>query len=144
MALWGQNVPSKITVHIPIFRYCRVLYPSITESLLDKVISWAKTLTIITEEQVSIIKHARKSLLFYGEKTWAKKNNASLFDVTMGSCDGAEIWELVGLFILKEISDKCGIENMGLYRDDGLMLLHGKSGRLADKARKHCILSSTI
>jgi hypothetical protein len=25
---------------------------------------------------------------------------------------------------------------VGLYRDDGLILLHGKSGRLADKARK--------
>jgi CO dehydrogenase/acetyl-CoA synthase epsilon subunit len=54
------------------------------------LISWAKTLTLITEEQVSIIKHARKSLMFYGETTWAKKNNASLFDVTMGSYDGAE------------------------------------------------------
>jgi hypothetical protein len=93
-------------------------------------------LTIITEEQVSIIKHARKSLLFYGETTWAKKNNASLFDVAMGSYDGVEICELVGLFILKEISDKFGKENVGLYRDYGLMLLHGKSGRLAGKARK--------
>jgi hypothetical protein len=54
----------------------------------------------------------------------------------MGSYDGAEICELVGLFILKEISDKFGKENVGLYRDDGLMLLQGKSGRLADKARK--------
>ena len=75
-------------------------------------------------------------MLFYGETTWAKKNNASLFDVTMGSYDGAEICELVGLFILKEISDKFGKENVGLYRDDGLILFHGKSGRLADKARK--------
>ena len=74
-------------------------YPSITESLLDKVISWAKTLTIITEEQVPLIKHARKSLLFYGETTWAKKNNTSLFDVIMGSYDGAEICELVGMHI---------------------------------------------
>jgi hypothetical protein len=41
----------------------------------------------------------------------------------MGSYDGAELCELVGLFILKEISDKFGKENVGLYRDDGLMLL---------------------
>jgi hypothetical protein len=55
----------------------------------------------------------------------------------MGSYDGAKICELVvGLFSLKEISDMFGKENMGLYRDDGLMLLHGKRGRLADKARK--------
>ena len=29
-----------------------------------------------------------------------KNNNSNLFDVTMGSYDGAEICELVGLFIL--------------------------------------------
>jgi hypothetical protein len=37
------------------------------------------------------------------------------------------------LFLVLLIAGK---ENVGLYRDDGLMLLHGKSGRLADKARK--------
>jgi hypothetical protein len=44
-------------------------------------VPWRAVGSGITEEQVSIIKHARKSLLFYGETTWAKKNNASLFDV---------------------------------------------------------------
>jgi CO dehydrogenase/acetyl-CoA synthase epsilon subunit len=63
---------------------------SLQKVFSTSLISWAKTLSLIIEEQVSIIKHARKSLLFYGETTWAKKNNASLFDVTMGSYDGAE------------------------------------------------------
>ncbi len=111
-------------------------YPSITEDLLDRVISWAKSLTEITEEQISIIKHARKSLLFYSDKTWVKKSNDSLFDVTMGSYDGAEVCELVGLFILNKLSAKFGQENVGLYRDDGLLLLDGTGGRLADRARK--------
>ena len=43
-------------------------YPSISEELLDEAISWAKTLTNITEQHISIIKHARKSLLFHNEK----------------------------------------------------------------------------
>ena len=40
------------------------------------------------------------------------------FDVTMGSWDGAETCDLVGLFLLSELQI-VGI-NMGLYRDDGL------------------------
>ncbi len=33
----------------------------------------------------------------------AQKRSNSLFDVTMGSYDGAEIYELVGLFILNNL-----------------------------------------
>ena len=40
--------------------------------------------------------HASKSLLFNNNSTWIKKNG-SLFDVTMGSYDGAEVCELVGI-----------------------------------------------
>ena len=46
-----------------------------------------------------------------------KKGN-SIFDVTMGSFDGAEICDLVGLFILSQLQ-KLDL-NIGLYRDDGL------------------------
>ena len=73
----------------------------VSEVELKLSISWAKTLTDNTEQHISIIKHARKSLLFYDEKTWLKRSNQSLFDVTMGSYEGAEICELLGLFILK-------------------------------------------
>ena len=54
----------------------------------------------------------------------------------MGSHDGAEICELVGLFILNHLSKKFGKESIGLYRDDGLALIKSKSARLADKTRK--------
>ena len=42
----------------------------------------------------------------------------SAFDVTMGSYDGAEICELVGLYLLSQLQN-LNI-NVGLYRDDGL------------------------
>jgi hypothetical protein len=42
-----------------------------------------------------------------------------LFDVTMGSFDGAESCELVGSYLLHLITTKHG-NNFGLYRDDGL------------------------
>ena len=54
---------------------------------------------------------------------WTK--NSSNFDVTMGSLDGAEISELIGLFMLNEVKKIAGLNqaNNGLYRDDGLILL---------------------
>ena len=54
----------------------------------------------------------------------------------MGSYDGAEICELVGLFILDSLEKRFNI-NLGLYRDDGLSALTTMSGRLADKRRKY-------
>ena len=119
-------------------------YPSITEELLEDAIAWAKSLIEINDDHLSIIKHARKSLLFYGNKTWVKKNNVGLFDVTMGSHDGAEVCELIGLFILKHLSEKFGNENVGLYRDDRLTLVRGTSGPLADKSRNelHAIFNN--
>ena len=43
--------------------------------------------------------------------------------------------ELVGLFILSKLKDTFG-NNIDLYRDDGLVLLDTKCGRLSDKASK--------
>ena len=56
----------------------------------------------------------------------------------MGSYDGAEVSELVGLFILNRLKDRFG-EDVGLYRDDGLAVINTKSGRLCDKERKELI-----
>ena len=58
------------------------------------------------------------------------------FDVTMGSNDGAEICELVGLFLLSLIAEKYRKEDTGLYRDDGLAVIRSRNGRQADVYRK--------
>ena len=47
-----------------------------------------------------------------------KSHNNSLFDVTMGSYDGAEIFELVSLYILEKLSKEFGKDKVGLYRND--------------------------
>ena len=111
-------------------------YPSISEKRLDQALSWASNLATISDNDISILKHARKSLLFNTGKTWTKEDSEGLFDVTMARHDGAEICELVGLFILNHLSKKFGKESIGLYRDDGLALIKSKSARLADKTRK--------
>ena len=56
----------------------------------------------------------------------------------MGSFDGTEICELVGLFILNSLEERFG-NNVGLYRDDGLAVVNTRSGRLCDKERKELI-----
>ena len=71
-------------------------YPSITASILDTAISFARQHTDISNENLRIIRHCRKSLLYNNQEPWKKKNTDSCFDVTMGSYDGAEICELVG------------------------------------------------
>ena len=73
-----------------------------------------------------VIKHSRKSLLFFKNEAWTKKSSNNCFDVTMGSYDGAEICELVGLHILDELSKILNKNDTGLYRDDGLIVLKNK------------------
>ena len=87
--------------------------PPISENLLDQALSWASNLVIITKEEISIMKHARKSLLFNDGKPWIKP---WIFDVTTDSYDGAEICELVGLFILNNLGQTFGKQNIGLQR----------------------------
>ena len=48
--------------------------------------------------------NARKPFLFSNSEPWIKKNIFQ-FDVTMGAYDGAEVCELVGLFILNRLED---------------------------------------
>ena len=92
-------------------------YPSIRKDLLIQALNFASKYIKITAEERQIILQCRNSILFNEDKPWIKKGN-SQFDVTMGSLDGAEICELVGLYLLSQLSD-LGI-TVGLYRDDGL------------------------
>ena len=74
-------------------------YPSISKELLLKAITYAKTLVNISDEEINTIMHSIKSLLFNNTDIWIKKNGDPDFGVTMGSFDGAELCELVGLYM---------------------------------------------
>ena len=54
----------------------------------------------------------------------------------MGSYDGAEVCELVGIFILSKLGNIIGKKNTGLYRDDGLAVLRNMNARATDKMKK--------
>ena len=103
---------------------------------ISSQISFAKNYTAIRDKDIDIIMHCCKSLLFDKETAWTKKNHCNMFDVTMGSFDGAEVCELIGLFLLNKISEKYGKNNVGLYRDDGLVLLRNANGPQSERTRK--------
>lgn len=131
---WFSNINEKHKHKFMVFDI-KEFYPSISKSLLDKCIEFAKQHINISDEDINIINHARKSLLYCKGESWIKNNN-ELFDVTMGAYDGAEVCELVGLFLLNEISKNYNKNNVGLYRDDGLAIFKDINGHQADKIRK--------
>ena len=87
---------------------------------------------------INTIMHCRKSLLFSDGNTWIK-NNGTTFDVTMGSYDGVKVCELIGLYLLRQLTVLTGNEFIGLYRDDGLAISPCSSGHLADQLRKKIV-----
>ena len=102
-------------------------YPSIPENLLNLSLKFAQTFNVISSDQLEITRHCRKSVLFNDSSTWVKKTNEA-FDVAMGSYDGAEVYELVGLFILDNLSKIIDKNLVGLYRDNELAILRNMSG----------------
>ena len=78
-------------------------YPSICEETLKKALDWASLQTDISIDDRNVIMHARASFLWAFSKIWAKKKCDNFFDNPQGSNDGAEVAELVGLFMLNQI-----------------------------------------
>ena len=78
--------------------------------------------------------HSRKSLLFNNKQAWIKKESG-LFDVTMVAYDGTEVCEFVGSYLIYQLSNKYNKKDIGLYRDDGLVVFKNKSGPRAEKIK---------
>ena len=115
---WFKNIKNKgkcVFMQYGIEEY----YPSISD-LLRKAIDYARTFVDVSDEEEETIMHCRKSMLFNNTEIWVKKDDKKDFDVTMGSFDGTEICELVGLYFLHVLGAKYGKNNHGIYRDDGL------------------------
>ena len=111
-------------------------YPSVSEELLKKALDFGRKFTNISTQELQIIMHSKRSLLFQNDVAWVKKGDSGEFDVTMGSFDGAKTCELVGLYILGISGNKFGKEIFGLYRDDELACLKNLNVHQSDKLRK--------
>ncbi len=128
---WYNNVSNKQQCSFICFDVCE-FYPSITEDLLQKALTFASQYDTITDEEKHIIIHSKNSTLYNKGMPWTKRGNTS-FDVTMGSFDGAETCELIGLYLLSQLQHLD--INVGLYRDDGLAICH-KTPRQIDVIKK--------
>ena len=134
---WFNSIPNKSECKFLKFDIVD-FYPTISEDILRAPITFAKSYVDIEDSDIYTILHSRKSLLFSADGVWIKQTG-SLFDVTMGSYDGAEICELVGLFLLSKLSNIIHIDNIGLYRDDGLAIIRNASGPEMERTRKKVI-----
>ena len=130
-----RNIPDKSECKFIQFGI-KAFYPSITEKSLNNAIKFAENYISISKEDIRIIKHCRKSLLFYGNEAWEKKDAGTTFDVTMGSYHGAELCELIGIYIQSLLTNILSKDNMGLYRDDGLFILRKINKQQADRVRR--------
>jgi len=118
-------------------------YPTITQQLLSDAISFAQQYIQIDQQDITIIQHARQSLLYTTEGPWRKRSCDTLFDVTMGSYDGAEVCELVGIYLLNKIQDKTTC-NIGLYRDDGLIIIRDTPREVEKLKKCLCTIFKTL
>ena len=117
-------------------------YPSIKSKLIKNAIEFARSVKgiFIPKEDEEMILQCRKSFLFCEGHPWTKIGQEN-FDVPMGSYDGAEICELVGLYILHQLTNEkepiFEKNKVGLYRDDGLAIIKiQQSGRTAERTIK--------
>ena len=114
-------------------------YPSITKTHVINAINFSNHYSKFTDEETEIILHSCQSVLCHNNSIWCKKNADSNFDIAMGSFHGAEICDLVGLFLLNKITSMVGFGNIGLYRDDGLGIIEQTSGTHRERLKKKII-----
>ena len=127
-------------------------YLPISEKLLIDAIHFAKSSANITEQDLSIIMQWRKILLFQISEPWVKNLGNENLDIPMGCYDSAKVCELVGSFILNELTSIVSKSDVGLYHDDdGLGIFYNisrpeieRKWKAIVKVFKGCGLSITI
>ena len=132
---WFNSLKDKHLMKFVMFDI-KDFYPSITQDLLNKALNFASEYVYISKSDIDVIRHGRKSFLFDGSHTWIKKQGG-LFDASMGAYDGAEMYELVGTYMLNLLSKKYNKNDFGLYGDDGLAVLKNKSGPQSEQVKKN-------
>ena len=116
-----DKLTNENNLHFLKFDICS-FYPSIERDELNKGLSFIKNVSKISLEDESIIFHYFTSIRSdLKVNIWTNADN-NLFDVAMGSYMGAEICDLIGIFLVNDLRKLSKSESIGLYRDDGLMV----------------------
>ena len=119
---WFTKLQDKRSLRFISFDICDY-YGSITQELFKEAVDWARTIVPITPTEVEVIFKSKQTFLSYGGQTWKKKGDDQ-FNISMGSWDGAESTDIVGLFLLSKMQALKDAKP-GLYRDDGLLVTRG-------------------
>ena len=112
-------------------------YPSITDNLLNQALDWAQSYVNFSNLDRDIIFQARKSALVHEGSVWIKKANPN-FDVPMGAYDGAEVCDIVGLFLLSELEKLKLNAAIGGYKDDNLAVSRASPRQTELMKKKIC------
>ena len=107
-------------------------YRLVFKEVISKAIEYA--VTTIKKKITKLMYRICWSLLFDKGNVWIKKDNLE-FDATMGSYDGTELCELVGLYLLDLLTKAFGKQNIGLYIDDDLSCFENLSRPDSEKTK---------
>ena len=81
------------------------------------------------EEDIHIMNHCCKPLLFNDNQSWKKKEAEGCFNITIGSYNRAETCELVWIYIPSHFSTIIDKNNCDHYRNNSLLVLCNVSGQ---------------
>ena len=133
---WFQKLENKHKLRFMVFDVVD-FYASITPELLENSLTFTARYTQITQQTKDIIHQATHSFLFSDNQSWVKKNGGT-FDITMGGFHGAEVFDLIGLYILSQLAEVVPSSCIGLYRDDGLCVSSATPRQLEIMKKKIC------
>ena len=113
-------------------------HPSITRELILRRLNHAREYTDIMQEEIEIIQACRKSVLSDNRRTWVK-SHVDNFDVPMGAYDSAQVANLVVIYILDTLGRIVNLEQVGLYRCDGIIFIPDSNGPKTSNIQKKII-----
>ena len=132
---WFKNIPQKSKATFLQFDLVN-FYPSINKKIFDQTIEFARKHLTITDRDLEIIYNCRRGILCHNGRNWIRKDTPENFDVPMGGRDSAQVSDITGLYILDCIGRVVGQEYVGLYRDDGLMVIPNSNGPKTNEIHK--------
>ena len=132
---WFEKIAHKQTSSFICFDV-ENFYPSISSNLFKESIEFTRQFIHISDNDLSIIMQARKTLLFEGTTPWIKNSGDEDFDVPMGCSDGAEKCELVWTYIHTKLTNIMSKDDVGLYGDDGLGIFRSISRPEIERKKK--------
>ena len=99
---WFNNITNKDQHRFVVFDI-ESFYPSISEDLFNEALNFSNMKIGIINQEMSIIMHSRNTLLFNKNQLWVKKSGNEEFDVPVGCFDGAELCEIIDIYILTKL-----------------------------------------